>query len=68
MFEADKLYLADDPALKVIGSYWRLAKMRSEGRGPAYIKMGAKVAYRGRDILGWLDRQTVQTRESKDAA
>lgn len=68
MFDPDKLYLADDEALKVIGSYWKLAKWRYENRGPAYVRIGAKIAYRGSDILAWLDRQTIQTRESQDAA
>ena len=39
MFDDDKLYLTDDPALKVLGSYSTLSHWRSEGRGPAYLKI-----------------------------
>ena len=48
MFDDDKLYLTDDPALKVLGSYSTLSRWRSEGRGPAYLKIDSRVAYCGR--------------------
>ena len=59
MFDSKKLYLSNDPALKALGTYWLLATWRSEGRGPAYIKIGARVAYRGSDLNEWLEMQTV---------
>ena len=60
MFDPDKLYLTDDPALKVLGPYSTLAHWRSEGRGPAFIRIGGKrVAYRGADVNKWLESQTV---------
>ena len=62
MFQDDKLYLTSDPALKAIGPYSTLAHWRSEGRGPKFIKLGAKVAYRGRDLNEWLEAQTVEPR------
>ena len=60
MFQDDKLYLTSDPALKALGPYSTLAHWRSEGRGPAFIKIGSKVAYSGRALNEWLQRQTVQ--------
>lgn len=48
MFNATKLYLSDDAELKVLGSPSTLAHWRSEGRGPMYIKLGSRVAYRAR--------------------
>lgn len=34
-----------------------LAKMRTEGRGPRFIKLdGGKVCYRPSDIAAWLER------------
>lgn len=37
-----------------------LARWRSEGRGPAYIKIGGKkVAYRISAVHSWLDQQDV---------
>ena len=41
LFDDDKLYMANDPALRVIAPYSTMAHWRSEGRGPAYIKVGA---------------------------
>ena len=60
MFQDDKLYLTSGPALKALGPYSTLAHWRSEGRGPAFIKIGSKVAYSGRALNEWLQRQTVQ--------
>ena len=47
MFDDRKMYLARDPALLVLGRPSTLAHWRSDGLGPAFIKLGARVAYRG---------------------
>ena len=60
MYEPNKLYFTDDPALKVIGPYNTLANWRVQRRGPAFIKIGARVAYRGSDLNAWLDKRTVR--------
>ena len=60
MFDDNKLHLTNDPALKAIGRYSTLAHWRSEGRGPKFIKLGSKVAYRGRDLNEWLASRTVE--------
>ena len=60
MFDENKLYLTSDSALKDIGPYSTLAHWRSEGRGPRFIKLGSKVAYRGRDLNEWLASRTVE--------
>ncbi len=60
MFDPDRLYFTNDPALLVIGSYWKLAHWRSQGKGPAYIKVGGRVAYRGSDLNAWLDARTIR--------
>ena len=63
MFTDDQLYLTSDPALKVLGSPSTLAHWRSEGRGPAFVKISAKrVAYRGSDLNAWLASQVVKPR------
>ena len=62
MFDDDKLYLTSDPALKAIGPYSTLAHWRSEGRGPKFVKLGSKVAYRGSDLNEWLASRTVEPR------
>ena len=60
MFDPDKLYLTPDDALRTIAPASTMAHWRSEHRGPPYIKIGPKVAYRGRDLNLWLDEQTVR--------
>lgn len=34
-------------------------KWRGDGTGPAYVKLGALVRYRPRDVEAWLDSRTV---------
>ena len=63
MFDDNKLYLTDDPALRVLGPYSTLAHWRSEGRGPAYVKIGSRVAYSGRALNEWLAARTVQPKD-----
>lgn len=60
MFDNDRLYLASDPALRVLGSRQTFAHWRHEGRGPAYIKLGSRVAYSGAALNAWLAARTVQ--------
>ena len=59
MFDETRLYPARDPALEAFASYQTLAHWRSEGRGPAYVKVGHKVFYTGRDLNRWIAEQTV---------
>lgn len=40
-------------------SYAGLARWRSEGRGPRYVKVGPFVRYRVSDLDAWLKAQTV---------
>ncbi len=60
MFDPDKLYLTTDRALRAIAPASTMAHWRCEGRGPAYVKIGPKVAYKGADVLDWLEAQTVR--------
>jgi hypothetical protein len=36
-----------------------LAKLRCIGGGPAYLKLGRKVMYRGADLVDWLSMRRV---------
>jgi predicted DNA-binding transcriptional regulator AlpA len=38
-----------------------LARMRGEGTGPAYFKIGRSVKYRWGDVEEWLERQRRQS-------
>ncbi|MCY4186879.1 MAG: hypothetical protein OXD30_00155 [Bryobacterales bacterium] len=61
-FKPEMLYQATDEALRQLGvGYWTLARWRSLGTGPRYLKIGNRVAYRGADLNAWLDRITVET-------
>ena len=60
MFDPGKLYFATDPALRTIAPASTMAHWRCEGRGPAYIKIGSRVAYRGSDLNAWLAEQRVE--------
>ena len=60
MYDESKIYLANDPALRVLGPYSTLAHWRCEGRGPAFIKIGAKVGYSGRALNEWIIQRTVR--------
>ena len=64
MFSETNIYMAGDPALRAIAPYSTMAHWRCEGRGPAFIKIGPRVAYRGRDLNAWLDARTVQPLEA----
>ena len=64
MFCDDRLYFTDDPALLALAPYSTLAHWRSEGRGPAYVKIGARVAYSGADLNAWLASRTIQPKEA----
>ena len=68
MFEDTRLYPARDDALRILGTYQTLAHWRSAGTGPAYVKVGAKVFYTGRDLNAWLEAQTVRPGEATEAA
>ncbi|MDE0458410.1 MAG: hypothetical protein OXI15_14040 [Chromatiales bacterium] len=64
MFDPSKLYRCNDPAIQALAPYSTLAHMRSEGRGPAFLKIGGKVLYRGSDLNDWLDSITVRPKAS----
>lgn len=68
MFDPDKLYLNTDTALATLAPASTRAHWRSEGRGPPYVKIGPKVAYRGRDLNDWLTAQIVRPGAVPEAA
>lgn len=62
MFDNERLYLAGDPALDVFGTASTRAHWRSEGRAPAYLRLGSRIAYRGADLNDWIEAQIVRPR------
>ena len=59
MFDNDRLYPANDPAVLALAPYSTMAHWRCEGRGPAFIKIGSRVAYSGKALNEWLVARTV---------
>ena len=60
MFEENRIYYTDDPALKALGAYQTLAGWRSKGIGPSYIKIGSRVGYLGEALNQWLAERTIK--------
>ena len=60
MFQDERLYSARDSELNKIIPYSTLATWRFEGRGPAFIKIGPKVFYRGDDLNRFLQAHRVE--------
>jgi excisionase family DNA binding protein len=60
------LTLTVDEAAKMLGlASSTLAKLRLNGNGPAYCKLGRRVVYRRADLEEWLQSRT--TRDTSDA-
>jgi len=60
LFDSDKLYRPSDPAMRAIATEGTLAVWRCKGQGPAFFKIGCRVAYRGADLNAWLDARRVE--------
>jgi len=59
--EAEQYYRPSAPELRQIAAEQTLAAWRHKGRGPAYTMSGARVLYKGADLLAWLDANRVVT-------
>ena len=68
MFDPAKLYRTDDPALRVLASAGVMAQWRHFNQGPAYIKTGRRILYKGSDLNAWLDAQRIEPRDTGPAA
>jgi Helix-turn-helix domain len=60
-FIDNELYTPDSVQEELHGrpSEATLAKWRTQGQGPAFVKVGRVVVYRGADINKWLRSRTV---------
>ena len=58
--------LSGDAAAKYLGlSRSTLEKMRSQGRGPRYIRLGGRCFYRVPDLIAYIDSVTIETEDSR---
>ena len=64
MFDDQRLYMANDRRCAQSLPTSTMAHWRCEGRGPAYVKLGSRVAYSGRALNEWLAARTVQPKET----
>ena len=60
MFDAEKLYQTDDPALREIAPVSTMAHWRSQGKGPAFLRLGKRVVYKGAHLNEWLETRVVR--------
>ena len=67
MFEPERLYPSNDPELLAIFSQSTLASWRCEKRGPAWLKWGKRVFYRGKDLNAFIELRRRETEDSKRA-
>ena len=58
--DPDAYYPPADDELRTIAAEQTLARWRHEGRGPAFIRCGKRVLYKGSDILLWLKANKVE--------
>ena len=60
MFDPDELYPTDHPQLLKIAPSSTLAQWRHEKRGPAYVKYGKRILYRGVDLNDFLEANRIE--------
>ena len=61
-FDDDKIYDIDDPLLSQFVAPATLRNWRSQGRGPAYLKISprSKIRYPGKALNEWLEACTIR--------
>ena len=59
--DPDIYYAPSAPELRQVAAEQTLARWRHEGRGPAFVKSGSRVLYRGAEVLAWLKRRRIKT-------
>lgn len=65
VFENNRTYILGDTELEFLGNREKLAQWRYRNFGPAWIKIGRKIAYRGADINVWLEAQRTDPQSNK---
>jgi predicted DNA-binding transcriptional regulator AlpA len=68
MMTNDRLTLTAGEAAKLVGlAPSTLAKLRLNGNGPLYCKLGRRVVYRRADLEAWLQSRTTCDTSDADA-
>ena len=59
IFDNDRIYFPEDPELRVFGSVELLAQWRHRKTGPAFIRIGRRIAHHGLDLNAYMTAQRV---------
>ena len=59
IFDSNRTYMLGDPELDVLGSREKLAQWRHRNVGPAFIRIGRRIAYHGADLNAWLNARRI---------
>jgi len=59
-FDDERYYVTTDSELHLLGTPAALAKRRSRGEAPRYLKTGKRVLYSGRDLNAYLDECVIE--------
>lgn len=54
VFNDDRVYFPQDPEMQLLGNREKLAQWRHRMSGPAFIRIGRRIAYHGADLNAWL--------------
>ncbi|ASP22462.1 MerR family transcriptional regulator [Antarctobacter heliothermus] len=57
IFDQDRIFFSEDPEMRIFGSVEKLAQWRHRSRGPAFIRIGRRIAYHGTDLNAYLSAQ-----------
>ncbi|WP_305972079.1 MULTISPECIES: helix-turn-helix domain-containing protein [unclassified Mameliella] len=59
ILDDDRVFFPEDPEMRLFGSVEKLAQWRHRNRGPAFIRIGRRIAYHGSDLNAYLEAQRV---------
>ena len=59
-FSPEAFYRPNDPKMAVLAKPQTLRVWRSQGKGPAYLKIGSRVLYSGDTLNKWLESRLVE--------
>lgn len=57
ILDDDRVFFPEDPEMRIFGSVEKLAQWRHRNRGPAFIRIGRRIAYHGTDLNAYLSAQ-----------
>jgi predicted site-specific integrase-resolvase len=62
------LLTPEETARRIRRAVQTLARWRCEGAGPAFIRVGGRIAYRAADVERWLESRRVHSTSERPAA